>query len=94
MFRPFRSNASPFDREIERLLTEMHDQETTSEKYAAALDKLAKVHKMKADDSRDRVRMDTYVTAGASLIGIVLILHYEQLHPITTKALPFVPKAK
>lgn len=94
MFRLFPLNASPFDPEIARLLAVLKDEEPNSEKYGAALDKLTKVHKMKADEGRDRVRLDTLISASASLIGIILILHHEQVGVITSKAVAFVPKAK
>lgn len=94
MFRPFWQNQSPFDSEITRLLKVMSDEDPTSEKYSAALDKLTKVHKMKAEECRDRVRLDTFVSAGASLIGVALILHHEKLGVVTSKAMAILPKAK
>lgn len=94
MLRPFRQKGSPFDPEIARLLAELKNQEPNSEKYGTTLDRLTKVHKMKADECRDRVRLDTLVTSGASLIGILLILNHEQLHPITSKAFGIMPRPK
>jgi hypothetical protein len=37
---------------------------------------------------------DAVVTAAASVVGILLVLHYEKLGVVTSKALSFIGKAK
>lgn len=65
-----------------------------SEEYGIALDRLVKLHKMEAEDRPRSVSPDTIVSAAASLIGILLILHYERTEIVTTKAISFVPKMR
>lgn len=81
---------------IETLLLEMSLTESTSDEFGKLLDRLEKLHKMKAveKDSRNRVSPDAILTVGANLAGIVLILGFERAHIVTSKALSFVLKTK
>lgn len=81
---------------IETLLLEMSLTESTSDEFGKLLDRLEKLHKMKAveKDSRNRVSPDAILTVGANLAGIILILGFERAHIVTSKALSFVLKTK
>ena len=46
------------------------------------------------DGKRQVIKWDTLLTVGGNLAGIILILNYEKLDIITTKAIGFVLKGR
>lgn len=60
-----------------------------SEKYEAKLTYLERLSSMKHDQRKHQASRDTYVVAGSNLLGILLIVIYEQKHVMTTKAWSF-----
>lgn len=79
---------------IDRAHETLQRLDPASEEYGTTLDRLVKLHKMEDDNRPKSVSPDTLVSAAASLIGILLILHYERTEIVTTKALGFVPKMR
>ncbi len=67
-----------------------------SDEFAKTLDQLDKLYKIKSNEKKDtdHVSKDVLITVAANLVGIVAILSYEHVHPITSKALGFVLKTK
>lgn len=78
------------DSEIARAIFEMKDLEVDSAEYGAILDRLGKLHKIRQEEKPDKVSTDTIIQVAANLIGILMIIHHEELHPLTTKALSFI----
>lgn len=60
-------------------------------KQIAALEKIKKLSEKK---SKITFSPDAMLTAGASLLGILLILNYERANVVASKALGFVSKSK
>lgn len=85
---------SKLDEAIDRLHSEMENINGDSEEYAALVDQLAKLHKIKNENKPDRVSKDALVSMAGNLAGIALIINHERLHVITTKALGFVTKSR
>lgn len=92
MFTKPSQTESMFDAEIQATLVKMKDLEKTDEKYAKLLDHVTKLHKLKAEEKPKQVNPDTMVIVAANVVGILMILNHERLHPITSKALNFVAK--
>jgi hypothetical protein len=65
----------------------MKNLDETSEEYVKILDQLVRLHEMKQAEKPRQVSPDTLVLAGANLIGILLIINHERLHPLTTRAM-------
>ena len=84
------------DDAIERVLTRMQYEEPDSEEYGTLLGRLDRLISIKnaQKSEKPRISADTLVTAGASLLGIILILGYERVNVVTSKALGFVIKSK
>lgn len=80
--------------EIEAIYKEMQQYDRTSKEYAFLVKQLESLEKLKQDTHRAHVKPDTWVMAGANLAGIALILRYEQVAAITSKAVSFVTKIK
>lgn len=82
------------DKELDRLFSDLRDKEIDSEEYAAILDRIVKLHKLQAEEKPPRVSPDTLVLAGTNILGIIIILSYERLNIITTKAMSFVQRPR
>jgi hypothetical protein len=74
----------------ERALKKLDHLEVTSKEYGEVLDRVSKLHKMKEEEKPSSVSKDTLIKAGANLLGILMIIHHEQVNFIGSKALPFV----
>lgn len=93
MFTPDRDQSKLSD-SISELHTQLQSMDPKTEEYSTVLDSLLKMHKTQADTRRKSVSPDTLINASASILGIILILHYERLGIVTTKAIGFVPKPR
>lgn len=78
------------DAEILTLLAKMAGiEDKTTDEYAAMLDQMSKLYKLREENS---ISMDTWATIGANLAGIFIILNHERAHVIATKSLGLVRK--
>lgn len=90
---PFIQNEpTPYDGEIERLMDCMNAIEPESPEYKQMLKHCERLTKMKTTTRRKKVSTDALVSAGASVLGILIIVAYEHAHVVTSKGLGFVPK--
>lgn len=81
------TNVPTLDTEIERTLKRMEQLEPDSEDYGRAVRHLEDLLGMK---NKTKVSPDMIASIIANLFSIVLILNYEQLNVISTKAFPFI----
>ena len=84
------------DLAITRILERMQYVDPESDEYGVLVSRLDRLHSMKVAEksNRSKVSYDTMITAGASILGILLIIGHERLNVITSKALGFVAKPK
>lgn len=73
---------------------ELAGYEPTEKEYATCIDQMSRLYELKKKETPERVSKDTLAMVAANLLGIVLILHHEQVNVVTTKALSFVVKPK
>jgi hypothetical protein len=78
---------NPIDREIDAVLTEMDKIGVMSEKYPVMIANLERLRTIKTQGRRLRISPDTMAIIAGNLVGILLIIAYEQKHVITTKGL-------
>jgi hypothetical protein len=78
------------DDAIARSLRTLKHHEVNSPDYVRTLEIVTKLQQMKKDEKSDSVSKDTLATVGANLLGILMIIKYERLNVITSKALSFV----
>lgn len=84
---------SAIQKAIDQVLTEMEDVTADSPEFAKMVDQLVTLTKaLPAKEAK--VKLDTLITAGASLAGIIMILTFEKAGIVTSKALSFVMKAR
>lgn len=75
------------DDQIADVLKEMKVDTPRGEKFPKLLVYLDRLHDMKAKTSRVSVSPDTIALVAGNLLGIILIIAYEQKHVMTSKAL-------
>jgi hypothetical protein len=85
---------SVYDEPIETVLAEMRDEGPESERYPKLIVQLERLSEMKAAAKKFRVNGDTLLIVGGNLLGILIIVAYEQYHPMTSKAKDYVMKPK
>jgi hypothetical protein len=78
---------------IDKLLTQLEETDVNSDEFPKIVDQLEKLHKM-LPKPESWVKPDILLPIFGNLIGIAAILHHEQAHVITTKALSFVHKIR
>lgn len=83
------------DEQIDRVLAYMAGVEVDTPEYKTAADQLDQLYKIKGHKKAGgKVSADAMIAAGASLLGIILILGYEHGHVVVSKATGFVAKPK
>ena len=72
------------------VLEEMAIEHSDTEKYTKMVENLDKLCGLE----KNRIDVNTVLTVAGSIGGILLILHYEKVDIIVSKALGFIPKMK
>jgi len=95
MFGRFaRNRPSVLDEPIGKILTEMNTYGVDSPEYPILIEHLDRLNRMKAEERRNRITPDTLAIVLGNLLGILIIVAYEQKHVMVSKGLGFVIKAK
>ena len=81
--------------EIDHVLLHMNDLEPYSEDYVTAMKNLKVLHELQNElRSRNSISPETALTVGANLAGILLVLNFEKIGIVTSKAFGLVTKLK
>lgn len=98
MFTPFSKNEAPsaIDEKIAQLHSVLDGLDEFSDEYAAVVDQIVKFEKLKNDiKSPSWTPSPDAVLAAVATIGTtILVLHYEKLGAVTSKAFGFIGKMK
>lgn len=83
---------------LEEQIEDLHDQMSKltpgSDEFSTRLAVLEKLYKIQSAQPDDRVSADTKMVVAGNLAGILLILNFERLGVVTSKALGFVLKSR
>lgn len=79
---------------IDSALKSMSVLEPESKEYAAIASTVGTLYEAKGHEPNRRISWDTVAVILGNLLGIILILTYEQVNVITTKALNFIIKGR
>jgi len=82
------------DAPIQRVLVELEEQGPDSQEYPALLSYLERLMRIKTDNRRERVSLDNLTLVAGNLLGILVIVAYEQKHVMVSKGLGFILKPK
>ena len=85
-------NNSPFDTEVDRILALMSKMDPSHDNYKLAAESLKTLCEARAKKPAFPIEPEALIAAASSLLGIVLILQYERLHVVTTRAVGFIRK--
>jgi hypothetical protein len=88
----------PLDEPIDNLTHSLAGLDEGDEKHTHAVESLKTLMELRnADKSENRklpVSPEVMTAAGAHILGILLILGFEQKHVLTSKAMSFIPKIR
>ena len=86
---------SKLEKEIDEAIDVMSVLTKWSDEYRIMADNLEKLMKAQSYDAKRQViKIETLLTIGGNLAGILLILNYEKLDIVTSKAIGFVLKGR
>jgi hypothetical protein len=89
MLKVFRRNQE-FDDVRQQLVDSLLTKEVTSEEYKQIFEHLEKLTVIEAASGRHRVSPDTMAVVTANLLGIAIIVSYEHVHVLGSRALSFL----
>lgn len=91
----WQEKVSIYDEPIAAVLSEMNTYGPDSPEYPTLLANLERLSSMKNSNKNImRISPDTLAIVGGNLLGILIIVAYEQTHPMTSKSLNFIkPKS-
>jgi len=84
---------SKLDEVSDHLLNQMLEVEVSSQKFAVDLAHLERVRTLRTR-SKKSLDSNTLALIAGNLLGILIIVAYEQKHVMTSKGLGFVPKLR
>jgi len=93
MFRKAKDE-SRLDEEIERATSLMSRIHPGTKEFSDMNAYLNLLYKAKEHEAPDRISKDTIAVIAGNLTGIAMIIAYERVHVVTSKALGFVMKAR
>lgn len=94
MLKNTKKDESKLEQEIDSILERMKDMELQSDDYEVAVERLSALYRIQRDIPKWNVSPDTVAMVAGNLFGILLILKYEDMNIITSKALGFVLKGR
>lgn len=80
--------------EVDRIVNELATMQADTQEYEAKVKQLRVLCEARSMRADRLINTETLVTAGVNILGILLILNYENLHVVSSKALGFVLKGR
>lgn len=94
MFTKQTETESMLDAEIRAALVRLGDLPKTDKEYGDLLERIAKLHKIKAEEQPEKISPNNALLVAANILGILAILGHEHVAPITSKAVGFLIKPR
>ena len=76
---------------ITEALAQLSNLTADSQEYAQTADQVVKLYELK---KKSRISPDVLVTAGANILGILVIVGHERAHVVTSKAMSLLGKLR
>ncbi len=95
-WQKWKDRRTNLEREIDEILAVMNGEDPSTEFYDKCSRQLERLYKLKTVDKTDRKPLDPnqLVAAGVSIGSILLIMKFEELRVITTKAFGLIHKPR
>lgn len=95
MRRFVKKKPSILDEPIEKVLSTMNTYSPEDQEFSTLIDHLDRLNRMKEQDKHlRRPSPDTMALVAGNILGILVIVAYEQKHVMVSKGLGFVMKPK
>lgn len=85
---------SVYDEPIALLLTRINEVKDKPSEFESAVRQLVKLEELKEKEAKRRISPDTLLIVGGNLLGILIIVGYEQKHVMVSRALNFVSRSE
>lgn len=85
---------TPVDGLIDAVLEKMHREGVFSDEYPKLMTYLERLYEIKAKQRRNPVSPDTMAIVAGNLLGILVIVAYEQKHVMTSKGFSQIIRPK
>lgn len=85
---------SDFDEAIDRVLAELKETNLGTEDFEVRLAYLERLNRLRNEERSNRVSPDTMAIVAANILGILIVVGYEQGNVIASKGLGFVLRTK
>lgn len=82
-----KKETTPVDEQIDAVLKKMKAVGVVHDDYPTLMRHLERLIDLKAKDRRERISRDTMALIAGNLMGILVIVAYEQKHVMTSKGL-------
>ena len=82
------------EKAIDALIEELDTVTGDSDEYTKMTENLVKLTKIASEKTKITISPDAVLAIAGNLAGILLILNYEQINVVASKALGFVHKAR
>lgn len=82
------------DEPIEKVLESLKTYDTTDAEFSDSLEYLERLAKLKSEKDQSRVDPNQIILVVGNLVGILVVVAYEQKHVWTSKAKNFELRAK
>lgn len=82
------------DDQIDKVMSELDTMSPIENKYPEMLGYLERLIRLKNEERRDRISKDAILGVAGSLLGILIIVAFEQNHVIGSKGLGFIPRPR
>ena len=87
-------NKISIDDEIQHVLIVLSTFKPDSNEYTAAVKNLKELCEARSKKAARLIDIDTIIAAGTGVLQVLLIMGYERLNVISTKAISFVTKGR
>jgi hypothetical protein len=89
-----KAKAKTIDDEVNHVLDGLKKMSIDSEEYGVAVKNLQTLCEARSKKPAHLIEAETLVLAATNILGILLILHYEELNVVATKAISLVAKGR
>lgn len=89
-----RLKKSKLDGQIDEVLLKMQELGPDDEDYPNMMTNLERLVTLKAEEAKSGFSQDTFLIVGGNLLGILIIVAYEQKHVMVSKALNFLNRVR
>lgn len=82
------------DEELERVVTVMKDLDPSEDRYGVMVANLIKLSQARTETFKREIDVNVVIGAVTNIVSILVILNYDQLHVVSSKAIGLLVKPR